>query len=285
MKVQAITLSLAALLGSSAALAAPSNFAGGTATHTPTPARNIQVGTAPANGKAGLQVNDPNPNGNTANNKMVALDKMARMAGRWYVSKNIMHKDNQGVYVGRMYNMTGLYSFIPGMPDHSKLGRMSFAQVGNNDVWFGEWADVPAGGGTPNNAGNNRTVFYSGVGKTTNLPTNGTATYTVKGINGHVDHNTEVLQGQLTADFSNNRLNGTLSRSDLSIAINNAGINTADASFNGNATATGSAANNTSVVGSTKGHFYGHQGAALAGIATFDGIDNKLDTAFGGTKQ
>lgn len=276
MKVQAITLSLAALLGSSAALANP-GFAGNTSTPNPAPVRHIQVGTAPANGKAGLQVNDPSQTGNTANNKLVALDKMARMAGRWYVSKNIMHKDNQGVYVGRMYNMTGLYSWIPGMPDHSKLGRMSFAQVGNNDVWFGEWADVPAGAdnGSP---GNHRTVFYSGVGKTTNLPTSGTATYTVKGINNHVAHNTAVLQGQLTADFGNNRLNGTLSRSDLSITINNATISTADASFSGAAKANGS------VNGTTQGHFYGHQGAALAGIAKFNG-NSQLDTAFGGTKQ
>lgn len=278
MKVQAIALSLAALLGSSAALANP-GFAGNTSTPNPAPVRHIQVGTTTPNadGKAALQVNDPSQTGNTANNKLVALDKMASMAGRWYVSKNIMHKDNQGVYVGRMYNMTGLYSWIPGMPDHSKLGRMSFAQVGNNDVWFGEWADVAAGAAN-GSAGSNRTVFYSGVGKTTNLPTSGTATYTVKGINNHVAHNTAVLQGQLTADFGNNRLNGTLSRSDLSITINNATINTADASFSGAAKANGS------INGTTQGHFYGNQGAALAGIAKFNG-NSQLDTAFGGTKQ
>lgn len=278
MKVQAIALSLAALLGSSAALANP-GFAGNTSTPNPAPVRHIQVGTTTpdVDGKAALRVNDPSQTGNTANNKMVALDKMARMAGRWYVSKNIMHKDNQGVYVGRMYNMTGLYSWIPGMPDHSKLGRMSFAQVGNNDVWFGEWADVAAGADNES-VGSNRTVFYSGVGKTTNLPTSGTATYNVKGINNHVAHNSAVLQGTLTADFGNKRLNGTLAKSGLSIAINNAAINTADASFNGAAKANGS------INGTTQGHFYGNQGAALAGIAKFNG-HSQLDTAFGGTKQ
>lgn len=238
--------------------------------------RHIDVG-ATADNKAGLAVLDHSQTGNTANNKMVSLDKMARMAGRLFVSKNIMHKDNKDVYVGRMYNMTGLYSWIPGMPDHSKLGRMSFAKVGNNDVWFGEWADVAAGAAN-GSAGTNRTVFYSGMGKTTNLPTSGTATYAVKGINNHVAHNTNVLQGTLTANFGTKRLNGTLSRSGLSIAINSAAINTAQASFNGPAKANGN------INGNASGHFYGNQGAALAGIAKFNGHSH-LDTAFGGTKQ
>ena len=116
------------------------------------------------------------------------------------------------------------------------------------------------------------------MGKTTNLPTSGTATYAVKGINNHVAHNTDVLQGTLTANFGTNRLNGTLSRSGLSIAINNAEIKTAQASFSGAAKANGS------VNGTTNGHFYGNQGAALAGIAKFNGHSH-LDTAFGGTKQ
>lgn len=287
MKVQVISLALTALLGSSAALANP-GFAGAPDLYANIPnplpqGRHIDVG-ATADGKAGLVVFDKTQTGNTANNKMVALDKMAKMAGRWYVSKNIMYKDNQGVYVGRMYNMTGLYSWIPGMPDHSKLGRMSFAQVGNNDVWFGEWADVAAGAAN-GSAGSNRTVFYSGVGKTTNLPTSGTATYNVKGINNHVAHNSAVLQGTLTADFGTRRLNGTLAKSGLSIAINNAAINTATGSF-------GSLANNApvnakangTINGKVAGHFYGHQGAALAGIAKFNG-HSQLDTAFGGTKQ
>jgi len=66
-----------------------------------------------------------------------------------------------------------------------------------------------------------------------------------------------------------------MSRTGLSIAIN-ASINSADASFSGAAVA------NSSAVGTSEGHFYGADAAALAGIAKFANRD--YDTAFGGAK-
>ncbi|WP_369799567.1 Slam-dependent surface lipoprotein [Neisseria sp. 74A18] len=174
---------------------------------------------------------------------------------------------------------TGAWQLIPKMPDHSHLGRLSYAKAGNHDVYFGDWANVPSGA-KADTAGTNYTVFYSGTGKTAKMPTSGKATYAVKGINNHVKQGTAVLTGNLTADFGTKKLNGTIARKDLSIAINNATINTAQASFGGKGTAKA----NNSVVGETKGHFFGNQAAALAGVADF-GKNHKFNTAFGGTKK
>ena len=122
------------------------------------------------------------------------------------------------------------------MPDHSHLGRLSYAQVGNLDVYFGDWSNV-APGAAVGTKGTNYTAFYSGTGRTTNLPTTGTATYTVKGINQYHTQNTALLNGTLKADFGKRTLNGEMKRTGLNVAINNATINTAQASFSGKVTA------------------------------------------------
>ena len=67
-----------------------------------------------------------------------------------------------------------------------------------------------------------------------------------------------------------------MKRTGLNVAINNATINTARASFSGTATA-------NKVAGKTRGHFFGNQGAAIAGVAEFD-RSPAYNTAFGGTK-
>ena len=161
------------------------------------------------------------------------------------------------------------------MPDHSHLGRLSYAQVGNLDVYFGDWSNV-APGAAVGTKGTNYTAFYSGTGRTTNLPTTGTATYTVKGINQYHTQNTALLNGTLKADFGKRTLNGEMKRTGLTVAVNNAAINTAQASFAGTATA-------NKVAGKTHGHFFGNQGAAIAGVAEFD-RNPAYNTAFGGTK-
>ena len=161
------------------------------------------------------------------------------------------------------------------MPDHSHLGRMTYGKVGNLDVYFGEWADVNAGAGA-GTVGTNTSVFYNGTGKTTRMPTSGKATYAVKGINNYVNQNSPIMTGTLTADFGAKKLNGTIAKTGLSVAINNATINTAQASFDGAAKANG-------VIGKTHGNFYGNNAAALAGVADFN--NPKLTTAFGGTRR
>lgn len=280
MKATKLSLALAVLLATSAVSAA--GFAGATSPSSDeTGVRHIEVGISPKDGKAAVSVVDTNLHDKWykeyANNKLTSFAKMKSMADKTYVPDGFISPDNNGVVVARLYLMTGFpWNMIP-MPDHSHLGRMSFAQVGNQDVWFGDWADVPSGA-SAGTVGSKYTVFYSGTDKTTNLPTSGSATYAVKGINRHVNKNDPVLTGTLTANFGTQKLSGTIAKTGLSIQINDANINSTAASFNGNATANGT------VKGNTQGHFFGAQGAGLAGIATFKSNRN-YNTAFGGTKQ
>ena len=235
-------------------------------------------------GKASIFVSDNKavsgtPEKGIANNKPVSFAKIDATANRFFVktfAHGILGKDKNGVTVANLYRMKGIvWDNIPRMPDHSHLGRLSYSKVGNMDVYFGDWSAVPSGAAV-GTKGTNYTAFYSGTGRTTNLPTTGTATYTVKGINQYHAQNSAVLNGTLTADFSSNKLSGSLKNSGLTIAINNAAIKTAEASFSGNATANGTA-------GATRGHFFGNQGAAIAGVAEF-GRNHAYNTAFGGTK-
>lgn len=245
-------------------------------------------------GKAAIKVVDKNakpenPDKGLANDKFVSFSKIDKTAGNFMVklfAKNVLGKDTNGVTVAHMFKMKGLlWRNIPNMPDHSHLGRMSYAKVGDLDVYYGDWDNTPSGASNVNKdtGKNNYTVFYSGTGKTTNMPTSGTATYVVKGINQHYEQGTAVLNGNLTADFGKKTLNGTMSRSGLSIAIKNANINTTDASFGGASTAVATGANGKAY-GDVKGNFFGNKAAGLAGIADF-GKNNAYNTAFGGTKK
>jgi hypothetical protein len=241
-------------------------------------------------GKASLYVYDKNAQTNSskglANNKSVSFEKIDRTASQFFVktfASGILGKDKNGVTVAHMYKMTGFpWNIIPKMPDHSHLGRMSYGKVGNLDVYYGDWDNTPSGAGSVNKdtSKNNYTVFYSGTGKTTNMPTSGTATYAVKGINGHYEQGTAVLSGDLKADFGKKTLAGTLTRTtgDLKKLGIDAKIVTSDASFSGKAVANGS------VNGTTKGNFFGNNAAGLAGIAQFDNNKN-LNAAFGGAKK
>lgn len=233
-------------------------------------------------GKAAINVVDSNAkttnkNG-LANNQPVSFAKIDATANKFFVrtlARGVLGKDKNGVTVANLYRMTGAWHLIPKMPDHSHLGRLSYSKVGNMDVYFGDWSAVPSGAAV-GTKGTNYTAFYSGTGRTTNLPTTGIATYTVKGINQYHTQNTALLNGTLKADFGKRTLNGEMKRTGLNVAINNATINTAQASFEGKATA-------NKVAGTTHGHFFGNQGAAIAGVADF-GRNHAYNTAFGGTK-
>jgi hypothetical protein len=234
-------------------------------------------------GKASIFVSDTEavsgtPEKGIANNKPVSFAKIDATANKYFVktfAHGILGKDKNGVTVANLYRMNGAWHLIPKMPDHSHLGRLSYSKVGNMDVYFGDWSAVPSGAAV-GTKGTNYTAFYSGTGRTTNLPTTGTATYTVKGINQYHTQNTALLNGTLKADFGKRTLNGEMKRAGLNVAINNATINTAQASFSGKATA-------NKVAGTTHGHFFGNQGAAIAGVADF-GQNHAYNTAFGGTK-
>ena len=163
-------------------------------------------------GKASIFVSDTKavsgtPEKGIANNKPVSFAKIDATANKYFVktfAHGILGKDKNGVTVANLYRMNGAWHLIPKMPDHSHLGRLSYSKVGNMDVYFGDWSAVPSGAAV-GTKGTNYTAFYSGTGRTTNLPTTGTATYTVKGINQYHTQNTALLNGTLKADSVSER--------------------------------------------------------------------------------
>lgn len=167
---------------------------------------------------------------------------------------------------------------MPADADHpNNLGVFTFARAGTGDVWFGEWSS------TGNVSTGDHTVYYVGDTTGTTLPTSGTATYAVTGINN--SGGGSVLSGNFTANFSTNRLSGSLTRTGSSTVntlalgssalVNYVSINPTSASFSGAARADATA-------GTVEGRFYGANAAALAGIATF--ADRSKDVAFGGAR-
>ncbi|WP_131667685.1 Slam-dependent surface lipoprotein [Psychrobacter pygoscelis] len=158
-------------------------------------------------------------------------------------------------------------------PSHSSLGNFDFAQVPNQDVYFGEWT------ADRSNPSSTYTVYYGGKDKTTNLPSRGVAKYKVKGMNNY--HTSRLMVGNLKANFRTNKIDGMLHDGVFQVFIDNNTINPSDASFSGNAKAyvVGRPLDNR---GNSEGHFFGNRGKSLAGIATFN--NRLLNTSFGGTR-
>lgn len=184
------------------------------------------------------------------------------------------NRDGASDGTSTVYGLNFPYSGAP--TTHDNLGVFSFAKVGSQDVWFGEWnsrKDNAAGLAT-------HTVYYIGNNADTSVPTSGSATYNVAGINNFSGAN--LLSGQFTANFATAKLTGTIANSaGYSVNIGSANIN-ANASISGN---TAIARQGTAIVGTggtVSGQFYSNQ-TALAGMATF--ANNQYDTAFGGTKN
>ncbi|MDX7986353.1 transferrin-binding protein-like solute binding protein [Xenorhabdus sp. 12] len=142
-------------------------------------------------------------------------------------------------------------------------------QIPGTDIYFGEWSQ-----NKPNKSDPTHTVFYEGENVTTNMPSNGSATYSVIGLNQY-DH-TNLLSGEFNANFDTRKMDGSLKNQSLSINID-ANIND-DAGFSGTATANGN------INGVTDGKFFGDSADNLAGYTKFDS-DRSKDTAFGGTKK
>ena len=221
--------------------------------------------------KASFWVDYQSATGNTAANKYISFSRIKQMAQNPLVPSGIATIDGNGVIVGRMYKLKKL-PLIP-MPDHSVLGRMSFKQVGNMDVWFGDWENI-APKGQAQTEPKNYSVYYAGVGLTTNMPTSGTATYSIKGINNYVNPNDSILSGTFNVNFGNGSVTGNISNGALTIGVD---ATISGSAFTGTATA-------GSISGQSEGAFYGDGAAGLAGMATF-GVNNQNNTAFGGTKN
>ena len=101
-------------------------------------------------------------------------------------------------------------------PDHSGMGVFNFAKVSNANVYFGEWSQTGTTGDS------SRTVYYVGDDTGTSVPTSGTATYSVAGINDYSGSN--LMSGTFTANFGTNSLTGSLSNSSLAVNIGSASL-------------------------------------------------------------
>ncbi|MFI8033007.1 Slam-dependent surface lipoprotein [Acinetobacter sp. ABJ_C3_5] len=183
---------------------------------------------------------------------------------------------NSNVTVGsKSFNISHIpVSAMP--PSHSALGNFNFGQVGTQEVYFGEWWKA---GDTSASA--SHTVYYAGDNTNTTVPTAGTATYTVAGINGSAAN---LLTGNFTANFGAGTLEGSLTGTGTSVSnltLDGVTFNPGSAAFSGFAIANGTAGLNDS--GAVQGHFFGANAAALAGIAKFDNVS--YNTAFGGAKN
>lgn len=156
---------------------------------------------------------------------------------------------------------------------HFGSSHYNFVQVANQDIWFGEWYQ-----GTQDESFENRTVYYIGDDTGTTVPTSGTASYNITGINKFSGANK--LTGTINADFGAQTLSGNMSNTALTVKVNS-NIDAATASFAGTAEATQAG---VTTQGASQGHFFGANAASLAGIATFT-ENSDLDTAFGGEKK
>lgn len=156
-------------------------------------------------------------------------------------------------------------------PDHSGMGVFNFAKVSNANVYFGEWSQTGTTGDS------SRTVYYIGDDTGTSVPTSGTATYSVTGVNDYSGSN--LMSGSFDVNFGTNELDGYVENANFGIEVDGS---ISGAAISGSAVAY-DAVGDLETGGTLSGHFFGNNAAALAGIATFSNRD--YDTAFGGTKD
>ncbi|MAD01800.1 MULTISPECIES: Slam-dependent surface lipoprotein [Pseudomonas] len=156
-------------------------------------------------------------------------------------------------------------------PDHSGMGVFNFAKVSNANVYFGEWSQTGTTGDS------SRTVYYVGDDTGTSVPTSGTASYSVTGVNDYSGSN--LMSGSFDVNFGTNELDGYVENANFGIEVDGS---ISGAAISGSAVAY-DAVGELETGGTLTGHFFGSNAAALAGIATFSNRD--YDTAFGGTKD
>jgi len=159
--------------------------------------------------------------------------------------------------------------------DHDSLGVFAFTKIGSDDLWIGEWSST---GDVTNDT---HTVYYFGKDYDDSIPSSGSATYNIVGINDYDSTSGgNLLSGEFTADFGLSRLTGSISNSSGYT------VNVGLVTINSNATLSGSTAiasdssGTLASSGAVSGRFYNSQ-EDLAGMVEF--TDNQYDTAFGGS--
>ena len=305
MKKSMIALSVMALLGSGAAMAASPNVKGGTSSLA-----GVAVGSSNhimfSGGNSGVALNGagsyidlaggPIKGSNTAiaargNGGILKATDMGLplpidVAQVWKASAT---QGTSKFVINSVRQITTL-SFAP------QFGGLVIGQVANasgvplavgSGVYFGEWA--PRAAGTPpsnstnlNMGSSDRTVWYVGDNATTNMPTLANATYNVIGIQGvgtasdNLPTAPKLYGGTLTANYngSNGTLTGSITNGTSTVNFNPAGNETKfDSTTNGKFT------NQTKTI---EGQFY-NNASALAGI--YKGGTAASNVAFGGSRS
>lgn len=165
----------------------------------------------------------------------------------------------------------------PGAPDHSKVGVWSFAQVGSQDVWFGEWSAESTSGDIGSKSPGTHTVWYVGENGdvASTLPTGAPVSYTVRSINNYTG--AALPTSTLTANFATGAASSIGDIGFSGGAIKTAGRNVQLAASDVKVASSGG------VGGKLEGDFFGTGAAGVAGIVKF--ADRNRDTAFGGSKN
>ena len=146
-------------------------------------------------------------------------------------------------------------SVITSVPQsHRNMGSFNFAKIADADIYYGEWVS-----GT-DFSDDSHMAYYAGKDITAAMPSEGTAQYSIKGLN--------TFTGSLSSTGLSYSLSGTVSGS----------------AFDGTASVSTTGTDTTTVSGITNGHFFGDNAQQVAGYAEFSS-DKAKNIAFGGTKS
>jgi hypothetical protein len=197
------------------------------------------------------------------------------------INNFVAFQDLKGNGSTDLNGVTTINNPTTGPDDHRNLGLFHFAQVGNDDVWFGEWSS------NASSASTDHTVYYAGTTTGTTVPTSGSATYAVRGISDYA--NKGLLTGTFTANFasgSSGTLTGSIANSASGYGVNIGTATIDGATFGGNGASATQSGTTVASGGAVEGRFYGADAAALAGLVNFgSGSERQYNAAFGGTKN
>ncbi|WP_176400219.1 Slam-dependent surface lipoprotein [Sphingobium sp. Z007] len=160
--------------------------------------------------------------------------------------------------------------------DHSQYGRFDLTKVDGQNVYYGEWSQ------TGSASAGDHTVYYAGTGGTlaANVPTSGTATYSVQGLSNFASNSQ--LNGSFNANFGAGTLTGSISSANYALNIGTANISGSGFSGAGATASNPSTSTTLATGGNVSGSFFGSAAQALAGVATFS--NRQYDAAFGGSQ-
>ncbi|WP_066749636.1 Slam-dependent surface lipoprotein [Proteus myxofaciens] len=153
---------------------------------------------------------------------------------------------------------------------HRNMGVFHFAKITDANVYFGDWAQ------TSSVTDATHQTYYIGKDVTTTLPTDN-ASYSVTGISQYNGNN--LLTGTFDVDFSQKKIEGSLSNSDRTITLESGNLYHANNEVTLSATA-----KEGEITGEVEGAFFGEEAQALAGMMVFSS-DHTKDIGFGGVKN